>query len=144
MFFNTYSIYIILPDEMLRLHYIRQLHTLSRKNNKFYAVQVARNNFCSVVSGETSENISSESPADHKNDPKEQDINSVMKGTFKGTHLVEKACEAVISINKLKKDSKINENDYKTDTRFQGLLKSLESNHVTKLEPLQLIGSLKV
>ena len=120
---------------MLRLHYIRQLHTLSRKNNKFYAVQVARNNFCSVVSGETSENT---------NDPKEQDINSVMKGTFKGTHLVEKACEAVISINKLKKDSKINENDYKTDTRFQGLLKSLESNHVTKLEPLQLIGSLKV
>ena len=126
---------------MLRLYHIRQLHTLSRKNNKFYAVQVARNNFCTVVSGETSENISSESPVDHKNG---QDINSVMKGTFKGTHLVEKACEAVISINKLKKDSKINENDYKTDTRFQGLLKSLESNHVTKLEPLQLIGSLKV
>ena len=88
--------------------------------NHLNSVRATRNQFCSTVN--------------------ESDEIKQSKRNWRAT----KACDAIIAIGDLKRDAKIAPSDLQEDDRFKSLLKTLESDHIRKVEPLKLISSLKV
>ena len=130
---------LIISENMFRL-YIRQFQSITwRNNNQFYSVALNRNNFCTTP-------VSDEDSKGEKTEPKVGiNVSELLEtGDSSKKILAAKACDAIISMAQLKRDSSIIEVDYKNDARFLNLIKTLESHHVNKVETLSIISSLKV
>ena len=72
------------------------------------------------------------------------DLATLLKSTEKKNLGPSGACHTVIAMARLKKESKVSESEYVKDDRFMKLVKVLESNETSKVEPLAIISSLKV
>ena len=131
-------------NSMLRF-YIRQL---TWRTNQLYSVRASRNQFyCTVNESDKSQQngevVETESIRDVLNKTvEEKSTDNILdsKRNWRAT----KACDAIIAIGDLKREAKIAPSDLQTDERFKSLLKTLESDHIRKVEPLKLISSLKV
>ena len=129
---------------MLRF-YIRQF---TWRTNQLYSVRASRNQFCSTInegdnSKQSGEVVETESIRDVLNKTvEEKSTENILdsKRNWRAT----KACDAIIAIGDLKREAKIAQSELQTDERFKSLLKTLESEHIRKVEPLKLISSLKV
>jgi len=128
---------------MLRF-YIRQF---TWRTNQLYSVRASRNQFCSTInegdnSKQSGEVVETESIRDVLNKTvEEKSTENILdsKRNWRAT----KACDAIIAIGDLKREAKIAQSELQTDERFKSLLKTLESEHIRKVEPLKLISSLK-
>ena len=131
-------------NSMLRF-YIRQF---TWRTNQLYSIRASRNQFCSTVNEsdknkESGEVVDTESIRDVLNKTvEEKSTDNILDS--KRNWLATKACDAIIAIGDLKRDAKIAPSDLQEDDRFKSLLKTLESDHIRKVEPLKLISSLKV
>ena len=126
---------------MLRLYY-QHLSLITRRNTQFHLTSAFSHNLSSSV--DSNNDNKTEEDTKQNSDHRGKDVNQLLKQGERHNLLVNKAAEAIINISELKRESKISEADYKSDERFVGLLKSLESQHVTKLETMAIIRSLKV
>ena len=72
------------------------------------------------------------------------DLGSLLKTADKKNLLPTTACDTVIALAGLKKESKVSESEYLQDERFLKMMKTLEGNNTAKLHPLAIISSLKV
>ena len=137
---NNTLVKLIISENMFRL-YIRQFQSITwrNNNNQFYSVALNRNNFCTTP-------VSDEDSKGEKTEPKVGiNVSELLEtGDSSKKILAAKACDAIISMAQLKRDSSIIEADYKNDARFLNLIKTLESHHVNKVETLSIISSLKV
>ena len=126
---------------MFRL-YIRQLQSITWRNNsnQFYSVALNRNNFC------TTPPVSDEDASDLKTDSKSAvNVRDLLDAGDRSKKVfAAKACDAIVSMAKLKRESNLLEADYINDERFLSLVKQLESHHVNKVETLSIISGLKV
>ena len=132
---------------MLRL-YIRQL---TWTKNQLYSVRSSRNQFCSSVNGidekQSDEVVETETIRDVLHKPAKEAVEEKATENIldnKRIWQATKACDAIIAIGDLRRESKITHGDLKKDDRFSSLIKTLESERVRKVEPLKLISSLKV
>ena len=98
-----------------------------------------RNNFCTTpVSDEDGKNVTTDSKTGIN-------VSELLDaGDHSKKQFATKACDAIISMAQLKRDSNLIEADYKNDERFLNLIKQLESHHVNKVETLSIISGLKV
>ena len=71
------------------------------------------------------------------------DLGSLLSTAEKKNLQATTACEIVIAIASLKKESKVSEADYLQDERFLKIMKLLEGNYTSKVEPMAIISSLK-
>ena len=74
----------------------------------------------------------------------ELDLETLLKSAERKNLLVSTACDIVIGIASLKKDSKVSESDYLQDERFLKIMKQFEGTYTSKVEPMAIISSLKV
>jgi len=72
-----------------------------------------------------------------------EDIGTLLMSAERKNLTAKTACDTVIAIARLKNESKVKESEYLQDERFLKIMKQLESNHTTKVEPLAIISSLK-
>ena len=84
---------------------------------------------------------SSESPSESAADRRETDFE---RFSNKSKNKVAQATQVMAQIADLKRSKSISEKDYKSDSRFENMMKVLESDIVAKAEPLVLIKGLKV
>jgi len=96
-------------------------------------------NFCSTADPK----IEKSEINDDNNQVSDGRVNKLLNLGNHNIIYAEKACNAITNIGHLKRDKKIEKLDYINDERFQKLLKTMESNHVTKVETMSLISSLK-
>jgi len=71
------------------------------------------------------------------------DIGTLLMSADRKNLTAKTACDIVIGIARLKSESKVKESEYLQDERFLKIMKQLESNHTTKVEPLAIISGLK-
>jgi len=73
----------------------------------------------------------------------ELDLETLLKSAERKNLLVSTACDIVIGIASLKKESKVSESDYLQDERFLKIMKQFEGTYTSKVEPMAMISSLK-
>ena len=129
---------------MLRF-YIRQF---TWRTNQLYSVRASRNQFYSTIneddnSKQSDEVVDTESIRDVLNKTvEEKTTENILDRSLNWR--ATKACDAIIAIADLKKEAKVEQSELQTDGRFKSLLKTLETDHIRKVEPPKLISSLKV
>eukprot|EP00092_Neocalanus_flemingeri_P004491 GFUD01004831.1.p1 GENE.GFUD01004831.1~~GFUD01004831.1.p1 ORF type:complete len:656 (+),score=214.52 GFUD01004831.1:71-2038(+) len=108
---------------------VAQTPTLAVDCEKNFCTEVATNNIATSESLESPLNV--------------LDLGTLLESAEKKNLQATKACEIVIAIANLKKESKVSEPDYLQDERFLKIMKLLESSYTSKVEPMALISSLK-
>ena len=76
--------------------------------------------------------------------PTALDFGALIQSAEKKNLSVHSACEIVIGIAGLKKESKVSQSDYLQDERFLKIMKVLEGTNTSRVEPMAIISSLKV
>jgi hypothetical protein len=71
------------------------------------------------------------------------DLGTLLRTAEKKNLQATTACEIVIAIASLKKESKVSDADFMQDERFLKIMKLLEGNYTSKVEPMAIISSLK-
>eukprot|EP00092_Neocalanus_flemingeri_P033737 GFUD01036676.1.p1 GENE.GFUD01036676.1~~GFUD01036676.1.p1 ORF type:complete len:613 (+),score=202.94 GFUD01036676.1:73-1911(+) len=108
---------------------VAQTPTSAVDCEKNFCTEVATNNIATSESLESPLNV--------------LDLGTLLESAEKKNLQATKACEIVIAIANLKKESKVSEPDYLQDERFLKIMKLLESSYTSKVEPMALISSLK-
>ena len=102
---------------------------------RFGSLNISRHPFCSQVADNGGDGSPSKSEKDAA-------LNILSKAP--NTSKVVQAIHVVAQMADLKRSKKISEQDYKSDSRYQNMIKLLESNTVNNADPLSLVKGLKV
>jgi len=124
---------------MLRF-YIKQMQLVNRRNLLYFPSSF---NFCSSVDQNNSEIKEKEEIKDETIQTSDGNVNNYLNLGNANTVFVQKACNAITNMGHLKREKKIDKTDYFDDERFKRLIKTMETNHVTKVETMSIVSSLK-
>ena len=125
---------------MLRF-YIKQMQLVNRRNLLYFPSSF---NFCSSADQNNSEIKEKEEIKDETIQTSDGSVNNYLNLGNANTVFVQKACNAITNMGHLKREKKIDKTDYFDDERFKRLIKTMETNHVTKVETMSIVSSLKV
>jgi len=124
---------------MLRF-YIKQMQLVNRRNLLYFPSSF---NFCSSADQNNSEIKEKEEIKDETIQTSDGSVNNYLNLGNANTVFVQKACNAITNMGHLKREKKIDKTDYFDDERFKRLIKTMETNHVTKVETMSIVSSLK-